>query len=203
MTELAASDFVDVAFALKGEAIALDHAFALRDAVLRVLTWMGDLPDAGIHPLKGVTPSGDRLVVARRAQLLLRLPRRHAEAAQALSGATLHLGGAVEVGAANVREFAPYPVLYSHFVDMGCEPEGEFVAEAARLAAATGIEARLIVGRRHSACSDQGSVSGYSLMLHGLSPEHSLRLQETGLGANRMLGCGIFVPHKSIAAVGL
>jgi CRISPR-associated protein Cas6 len=203
MREVEASAFVDVAFALRGEAIDPDHAFALRDAVLGVLTWMGDLAEAGIHPLKGVTPSGDRLVVARRAQLMLRLPRGQAAAASALSGTILDLGGAVEVGGATERELAPYPVLYSHFVDVGCDPEGEFVAEAARRVAATGVDARLIVGRHHAARSAGICVTGYSLMLHGLSPEHSLRLQETGLGANRMLGCGIFVPHKSIAAVGL
>lgn len=203
MSEVEASGFVDVAFALRGEAIDPDHAFALRDAVLRVLGWMAELADAGIHPLKGVTPSGDRLVVARRAQLTLRLPRGHAAAASALSGTLLDLGGPVEVGAATLRELAPYPVLYSHFVDMGCDPEGEFVAAATRLAAVAGIEARLIVGKHHCARCGESRVGGYSLMLHGLSPADSLRLQQTGLGANRMLGCGIFVPHKSIAAVGL
>jgi CRISPR-associated protein Cas6 len=203
MTESAGSDVVDVVFALRGESIAPDHAFALRDAVLRVLTWMGELSDAGIHPIKGVTPSGERLVVSRRALLMLRLPRARAEAASALSGVTLDLGGTIEVGAATVRELAPYPVLYSHFADMGCDPEDEFVAEAARLVAAAGIEGKLIVGKRHAARSGATCVSGYSLMLHGLSAAHSLQLQESGLGSNRMLGCGIFVPHKSIAAVGL
>jgi hypothetical protein len=38
-------------------------------------------------------------------------------------------------------------------------------------------------------------------MLHALSPEQSLRLQQHGLGPQRLLGCGIFVPHKSAAAV--
>jgi hypothetical protein len=38
-------------------------------------------------------------------------------------------------------------------------------------------------------------------MLHELSPEHSLRMQAAGLGAQRKLGCGIFVPHKSAGAV--
>lgn len=203
MSEFEASAFVDVAFALRGEAIDPDHAFALRDAVLGVLGWLQSATGAGIHPLKGITPSGDRLVLARRAQLTLRLPRDRAAAASDLSGTTLDLGGAVEVGGVTVRELAPYPVLYSSFVDMGCGPEGEFVAAATRWVAEAGVDAKLIVGRHHAARSAGTCVSGYSLMLHGLTPEHSLRMQEMGLGANRMLGCGIFVPHKSIAAVGL
>ena len=42
----------------------------------------------------------------------------------------------------------------------------------------------------------------FSMMLHGLGPEQSLRLQQRGLGPHRLLGCGLFVPHKSAAAVG-
>jgi CRISPR-associated protein Cas6 len=45
-------------------------------------------------------------------------------------------------------------------------------------------------------------IVGYSLMLHELSPDDSLRMQAIGLGKERKFGCGIFVPHKSAAAVG-
>jgi hypothetical protein len=45
-------------------------------------------------------------------------------------------------------------------------------------------------------------LAGYSLLLDGLSPEHALRVMCTGLGAHHELGCGLFVPHKSAAAVG-
>ena len=37
-----------------------------------------------------------------------------------------------------------------------------------------------------------------SLMLAGLTPEQSLALQQHGLGAERKLGCGVFIPHKDI-----
>jgi hypothetical protein len=39
-------------------------------------------------------------------------------------------------------------------------------------------------------------------MLHGLGAADSLAVQEAGLGAHRALGCGLFVPHKSVVAVG-
>jgi hypothetical protein len=50
--------------------------------------------------------------------------------------------------------------------------------------------------------NDGAPVTGYSLMLDGLSPAASLRVLESGLGRHRRLGCGVFVPHKSSAAVG-
>jgi len=37
-----------------------------------------------------------------------------------------------------------------------------------------------------------------SLMLAGLTREQSLLLQQSGLGARRKLGCGLFIPHKDI-----
>jgi CRISPR/Cas system CSM-associated protein Csm4 (group 5 of RAMP superfamily) len=39
-------------------------------------------------------------------------------------------------------------------------------------------------------------------MLDGLEPEDALRLQASGIGPDRSLGCGLLVPHKSAAAVG-
>ena len=47
-----------------------------------------------------------------------------------------------------------------------------------------------------------GQVHGFALMLHGLKRAESVAIQESGLGLHRLLGCGIFIPHKSIAAVG-
>jgi CRISPR/Cas system CSM-associated protein Csm4 (group 5 of RAMP superfamily) len=38
-------------------------------------------------------------------------------------------------------------------------------------------------------------------MLADLKPEESLRLQQQGLGPHRLMGCGIFIPHKGIDAV--
>ncbi|MCE3273209.1 MAG: Cas6 Crispr, partial [Ramlibacter sp.] len=36
----------------------------------------------------------------------------------------------------------------------------------------------------------------------GLTRAESLRVLRRGIGPQRLLGCGLFVPHKSAAAVG-
>ncbi len=46
-----------------------------------------------------------------------------------------------------------------------------------------------------------GTVHTRSLMLANLSQQGSVRLQQTGLGPRREMGCGIFIPHKGIDAV--
>jgi hypothetical protein len=37
--------------------------------------------------------------------------------------------------------------------------------------------------------------------LHGLAEADSLAVQCAGMGPARHLGCGLFVPHKGVAAV--
>jgi CRISPR-associated protein Cas6 len=202
MDEAPVSDVADVVFALRGQAIALDYAYALSETVARVLDWISSEPHAGIHPIRGATVSGDVLVLSKRAQLVLRLPQSRIEAARALQGVRMDLGGAVEVGDGSIRALAPYPVLYSHFVTTGHDSEQEFLAEATRLITAASIECKLIVGKRRVAACGAACISGYSLMLHGLSPAHSLQAQSSGVGRHHLLGCGVFVPHKSIAPVG-
>jgi hypothetical protein len=38
-------------------------------------------------------------------------------------------------------------------------------------------------------------------MVASLTVAESIRLQQRGLGSNRLLGCGIFIPHKGIDPV--
>lgn len=202
MDETARTDAVDLVFSLRGEAIFPDYADALSRAVSATLGWIAGEQGAGIHPIRGAAESGDRLMLSRRAQLVLRLPAARIDDARILSGSRLVLGGDVEVGEGVVRPLAPYHVLYSPFVTTGHDNEQDFLAAATQLVAAASIECKLIVGKRREAAYQTSYINGHSLMLHGLSPEHSLLVQSIGVGKHRLLGCGVFVPHKSIAPVG-
>jgi CRISPR-associated protein Cas6 len=201
MDEAPRTDVVDLVFSLRGEAIVPDYADALARAVSSVLGWIVEEQRVGIHPVRGVTESGDRLMLSRRAQLVLRLPAARIDEARILSGSRLELGGEIEVGESVTRLLSPYHVLYSPFVTTGHDNEQEFLTAATQLVAAASIECKLIVGKRREAAYHTSYINGHSLMLHGLSPEHSLLVQSIGVGKHRLLGCGVFVPHKSIAPV--
>ena len=41
------------------------------------------------------------------------------------------------------------------------------------------------------------SIVGYALRVVGLTAEESIRLQETGLGGRRRMGCGVFLPIEA------
>jgi hypothetical protein len=40
-----------------------------------------------------------------------------------------------------------------------------------------------------------------SVLLADLNATESIRLQQIGLGPHRVMGCGLFIPHKGIAAI--
>ena len=195
-------EIVDVVFALKGQAVAEDYADLLRRALGRALPWLEDDGAAAVHPLAGTSPGQGERYLSKHARLLLRLSADRVEAARALCGRRLDLGGEVEVGGATVRPLAPAQVLHSAFVQVGTDDEVSFLGECRRLLDELGVEGRMVSGKARSMRGSRGTLQGFSLMLHGLDEKDSMRLQRAGLGADRKLGCGVFVPHKSVAAVG-
>jgi CRISPR-associated protein Cas6 len=194
-------EVVDLVFALRGRAIALDYADRLWEGLRERLPWLEQLESVGVHPLAGVSPGDSELYLTRRARLALRLPASCGEAASGLTGLRLDLGGEVEVGALTQRSLTPAKVLYSSFVTMGERDEQAFMAACHEALAVAGIAGHLVCGKARRAASVQREWRGFSLMLHGLTEKESLRLQRDGLGDERQRGCGIFVPHKAVAVV--
>jgi CRISPR-associated protein Cas6 len=200
---VATGSSVDLAFRLAGTTVSCDYATPLWEALRANLPWLDDEPDAGVHPLKGVTASSGLLFLGHRARLTLRLARERVSAARALCGRRLALGGEVEVGEPGLREFALASAQYSSLVALDSADEGDFVAQCRRRLQDMAIECELVCGRaQEKRVDDHTALRGYSVLLHGLSEEAALRLQARGLGKARKLGCGLFVAHKSVAAVG-
>jgi CRISPR-associated protein Cas6 len=194
-------EVVDVVFALRGRAIVLDYADRLWRELRRHLDWLAGEAALGVHPLAGVSAGDTELYLTRRARLTLRLRRDRLSAVAALTGLGMDLGGEVAIGAASQRALTPAKVLYSSFVTVGEVDEQRFLAICRQRLAAAGIAGQLVAGRARRAVGEDGEWRGFSLMLHGLTGENSLRLQREGLGDERVHGCGIFVPHKAVAAV--
>ncbi|MDP1635477.1 MAG: type I-MYXAN CRISPR-associated protein Cas6/Cmx6, partial [Gallionellaceae bacterium] len=200
----ASAVMVDVVFSLEEGTLGDDHACAWSVAVRRVLPWFDEEAEAGILPLSGLAKGHGVRFVGRRSRLALRLPIRRSASADFLAGVRLDLDGSeLKVGAGSVRPLFPARgVVYSHFVSVGADDEIEFLERCKSLLAARGLKPQLITGKARELRAAEGVVRGFSLMLHGLGAADSLAVQEAGLGAHRALGCGLFVPHKSVVAVG-
>jgi CRISPR-associated protein Cas6 len=201
MAEPCAS-MIDVVYPLLGERLPRDHRQALADELERVLPELANLPGLGVHRINVVAGNDGSVLLSQRARLALRVRRDQACALAPLEGATLDVGGhALRLGHAVPRELLPHGTLYSHLVTTSDDDEIDFVAAVDRELAAMGVRARAICGRRQVVTHDGLALTGFSLMLDGLSPTDSMQVLEAGLGHHRRLGCGVFVPHRSAAAL--
>jgi CRISPR-associated protein Cas6 len=194
---------VDVLYALHGQVLPRDHRPALAAALERLVPWLADASQAGTHRVNAVAGLGPTALLSQRSRLALRVRRERVAELAPLAGATLDIGGfKLRVGTqASVRELLPYGTLYAHLVASCDGDELGFLAAVEQELEALGVPCRTICGRRQVIELEGAPLTGFSLMLDGLTPAGSLRVLESGLGRHRRLGCGIFVPHKSGAAV--
>lgn len=207
-----APDVVDVRYRIRCQALPVDHARDLRSALLAVWPWLVDEPLAGVHTIHGaesgngwIRPDDPAtyLPLSRRTRLALRLPYHRLEEARELSGTTLQVGpDLMEIIDSRLHPLQAQGTVFTRYVAIETEDEEEFLRQCTEQLQAIGIEApRMMAGRTHLVAGSTGTLRCRSLMLDGLDPGQSLDLQRRGLGPERLLGCGLFLPHKSIAPV--
>ena len=192
---------VDLAFDVAGTALPADYELGLWRELVRSLPWLEGVPMAGMHPLRTSSGGEGVVLLARRAKLVLRLPASSVREAMLLTGCHLRVGPGMTVGPASERPLRPWGTLHAHRVASQCATETEFVAEIGEWLANRGIRCGIITGRRRSLQAGGREIRGWSVVLHNVGDSDSLRVQREGMGGERALGWGVFVPHKSIAAV--
>ena len=186
-----------------GAALPVDHGWVLYQALVQLAPWIADDQQLGIHPVHGANTGRGELMLNRRAKLVIRCPAGRLEELARLEGQSFSVGGhTLSLGKSRVKPLTLHTPLYAHTVCTGSEDEQAFTQDVMRSLDAMNINTRFICGRPQKFFEGEKITTGYSLMLHGLPIEHAIRVQQQGLGLHRKLGCGIFIPHKSITAVG-
>ena len=208
------ADAIDVAFRLSGRWLPVDHARALRASVLKVLPWLEDEPQAGIHSIHGAASGngwerpanepGEMLSLSRRTRMGIRVPIRRADETGALHAQRLDIDGyEIAVGASQPRRLKPTSTVFARYVvDEDGADEERFVERVASELSKRAINARkLLCGRSHRVDSERGVLTTRGLLVADLGHDESVEIQCRGIGPERLLGCGLFVPHKDIGPV--
>lgn len=196
-----AAAVIDLAFDLEGRVLPDGYAFPLWAALTARVPALASLNEVAVLPLR-TSPQGQDHLLSRRSKLVIRLPARAAKSAAALSASTLEISGhTLILGQAHARALQPYPTLHAQQV-VGAQDEAAFLNETEATLAARGISANLICGQRRHLSDGNTEWHGYSLVVHDLSPDDSIRLQAEGLGPGRCHGCGVFTPYKAITGLG-
>ena len=207
-------DVVDLVFQIECRALPVDHAWALSQAVRAALPWLEQEPTAGVHPIHvaesgngWVRPehAGDLLCVSRRTKLVLRVPRPRVDDARALTGRQLDVAGhALRVGPAALRPLSALTTVFSRYVvSADGLDESAFLQATLRELQLFGVRPKkMLCGLEKTIATPAQPVHTRSLMLASLTQDESITLQQRGLGPRRLLGCGLFIPHKDIREVG-
>ena len=135
----------------------------------------------------------------------MRLPKERVNDARALIGATLDVCGyPLQVKDAQVRLLSNITILFSRYVmaDSQLDEENFLRTCSAQLKALDVRCAKMLCGRSHEIELPGERLFTRSLMLAELNVQDSILIQQKGLGRGRTLGCGLFLPHKDIKAVG-
>lgn len=206
--------FVDYAFRVTCDALPIDHAYPLFQAIGTVLPWIEDEKDFGIHSIHvaesgngWVRPDGGRgesIHLSRRTRLVVRTPIRRIPEIRILQGKNLDFRGRpLGIGEGRERPLVPADTLFARYVVTDENtPEARFVDYLADRLQGLSIPVRkLLCGRTHTIETPTTRIFTRSVMVADLSREDSLRLQEKGIGPRRLLGCGLFIPHKGIGPV--
>ena len=190
------SPSIDVVFPVLGQAVPLDHAYPLYSALSTRLPELHDAEELGVFALHGRPYLKDSLDL-RRGSLRLRCPASLFGKLLRLAGAELAVAGArLRVGVPAARPLEPAPQLAARMVTIkGFTEEAPFLQAAERQLSALGVAGTLKLGRRRVVTIAGRRVVGFEVIASGLSDEHSLLLQERGLGGRRHMGCGLFLPR--------
>ena len=193
---------IDLAFDIRGGTLPSTYPFALWTELVRHVPQLVDNESVGVLPLRAAESDGEMLL-PKRAKLVLRIPMTLSEALMTkLNGQRLDLCGIpMQLGTGKTRQIAPYPTVHAQQV-ASTEGEEHFMESVRAQLDEMGIACNLICGMRRTIGGDGLSIHGYSLVVHDLKPEASLRLQSSGLGKERCFGCGIFLPYKVISNLG-
>lgn len=202
----------DLCFKITCRSLPVDHNWALREALGKELSWLLDEPLVAIHAIHGAASGNgwmrpdnhdDLIYLSLRTRLRIRLPNDRIKAAKHLENRHLDIAGhTLTIGASSTSPLTHHKNLFVRYLPDSADNEDSFLAGVMSMLRQKGIyPPRIMAGKKHIIRTPAGNLNTRSIMVDGLDPSSSLLLQEEGIGRQRCLGCGIFLPHKSIDAV--
>lgn len=193
-------EMIDLVFEISGGTLPAAYPYTLWDELVRLAPQLGEDEHVGVIPLR-MSTSNEGMLLPKRAKLALRMPHALVEVASGLARKQMRVADSlIQLGSCKTRAISHYPTLHAHLVT-GADDEIAFMKKVGSALAEMGVEAKLICGQHRTLTNGERAIKGYSLVLHDLSPEDSLRVQYSGLGEERRFGCGIFVPYKVISGL--
>jgi CRISPR-associated protein Cas6 len=203
---------VDAAFPLRGQAIPIQHGYALFAALSRRMPELRARRHWSVHPVQGQPQNRGALALTERSRVKLRLPAEEISQILGLAGAELDIEGRpVTLGFPKILPLIPAPYLRSRLVvikhaSLGADPDPEqfILAVRRQLARVPDLgqdpeRVEVEIGPRRVLRVKSVAIAGHAVILRGFEAQGSIAVQIHGIGGRRHMGAGVFVPPRRSA----
>ncbi len=189
---------IDLTFKVHGKTCPVDHGFSLYSAICRVLPLFHQPTPTGVRLLRGRYFGNGLLDISPQSQLVLRVPLELVPSCINIAGKELDVDGhQIRIGVPHSKSLVPATALYAHLVTTrNGQDQERFEAEISRQLAGMECRGKFSLGRRRTFKIHNRQVVGYAVVVSELTADESIRLQESGLGGRRKMGCGFFEPWR-------
>jgi CRISPR-associated protein Cas6 len=205
------SEMIDLSFSVDCKELPYDHAYELSSEIINLIPDIMEDKRNAIQTLHGpmsgngwVRADGENIFLSKRAKLFLRVNKLQVDKIRDIEGKKIKLfGHDLSIGKSKVKTFLVVRDLFCRFVSCNEDlPEDMFLEQVQKELGAHNVHInKALCGQSKKILFGDEALHTRSLMIADLSKEESIRLQEEGVGGQRLYGCGIFLPHKSIDAV--
>jgi len=206
---------VDATVKLSCKEIPIDHAYELSVELQKILPWLTEDQRIAVHqiyiPASGngwQRPEADpdaKMRLSRRTRLKIRLPIDYLNKLNDISGQQIQISGeSMTFGEVTSNSLPVSSTLVSRFVYINDtnENEDDFLHKAYAELTGRGLKiSKMLCGKSVHLKYQRQTLLTRSLMIAEITPEDSIAIQESGIGENNLMGCGIFIPQKGIKAV--
>ncbi len=211
----------DLSFRITGDHIPFDHGYVLYSGLSKLQPKLHEADWLAIHPINGLQTGRRLLRLTSKSRLRLRIPSDFLSMLLPLAGKRLILADdkatfSTHVGVPELHLLKPKHELFSRCVtikvseaEKSNQPPNRdmFLAAVRAQMQKLGVDGEAWVDDKRDSKGREFSrrvihikgqtIVGYSVYISNLSEEHSLKLQEVGIGGRRRFGAGIFNPTVS------
>ncbi len=208
-------DVYDLSFKITCRELPADHAWDLSRALIEKLPWMKNEPQSAIqlihisqsaHGWNRADTKDGKMQLSKRCRFRMRVPANRLKDAEKLTGKTVKITGQnLTFGKSKDYPLVGHNTLLSRYViDENELDEESFIESTIAMLHERDIEIRkLLCGREHRFQTPDGSILTRSVLLADLEKNDSIMLQQKGFENDRLMGMGVFIPHKDIEEIGV
>lgn len=197
--------YVELSFTVVGENLPADHGYGLYSAIVHRCPEIHELNGVSIQTIPGKPDDQGKISLHSQSRFRVRLPydSQLISLFLPLAGQQLRIGNhEIQLGVPQMTPIQPVTTLRSRLVTIkGFQEPEAFLEAVQRQLSALGVEAQAAIPPNRKGELDRKtikiktySVVGFGVYITDLSEQDSMKLQISGLGGKRRMGCGIFNP---------